>query len=359
MGRRVLNEMPYVHRFRDRSGTLRRYFRRHGKRIPLPGLPGSPEYVEAYQAALRGTAVEAQTRPAVVPGSFRALAALYFASPDYKGLAPSSRANYRRVLDAFLAEHGHRLVHQMTPARVRHVIGALADRPGAGIVLLKRLRGLLSFAVSIGWIMHNPASRAKSYRSTPFHTWTEDEIAAFEARWPAGTRQRLAFALLLYTGQRGSDVHRMTWADIVGAKIRVTQAKTRTRLVVPLHGDLRAILDATKREHVAILTTAFGQPFSVKGFGQMVSAAIRGAGLPAHCKAHGLRKAAARRLAEAGATAKEIGAVTGHKTLAEIERYTAEADQERLAGEAIRKQSENGSMANPANPIGKPIEKIG
>jgi integrase len=54
------------------------------------------------------------------------------------------------------------------------------------------------------------------------------------------------------------------------------------------------------------------------------------AGLP-HCSAHGLRKAAARRLAEAGCTAHEIGAVTGHASLAELVRYTKAADQRRLA----------------------------
>ncbi|MFX6357469.1 tyrosine-type recombinase/integrase, partial [Acinetobacter baumannii] len=61
------------------------------------------------------------------------------------------------------------------------------------------------------------------------------------------------------------------------------------------------------------------------------------------CKAHGLRKAAARRLAEAGCSASEIAAITGHKTLAEVERYTRAADQERLARQAIQRQSTNQS----------------
>jgi site-specific recombinase XerD len=80
-----------------------------------------------------------------------------------------------------------------------------------------------------------------------------------------------------------------------------------------------------------ILMTAYDKPFSVKGFGNMISTAIRDAGLPRRCKAHGLRKAAARRLAEAGCSASAIAAITGHKTLAEVERYTRAADQERVA----------------------------
>jgi len=78
----------------------------------------------------------------------------------------------------------------------------------------------------------------------------------------------------------------------------------------------------------------------VKGFGNMMSDAIREAGLPQRCKPHGLRKAAARRLAEAGCSATEIIAIIGYKTLAEVERYTRAAEQEQLARRAIKRQSE-------------------
>jgi hypothetical protein len=103
------------------------------------------------------------------------------------------------------------------------------------------------------------------------------------------------------------------------------------------------MLSTANRDNSTILVTAYGERFSVKGFGQMISTAIREAGLPERCKAHGLRKAAARRLAEAGCSASEIAAITGHKTLAEVERYTRAADQERLARQAIQRQSENRS----------------
>jgi integrase-like protein len=76
---------------------------------------------------------------------------------------------------------------------------------------------------------------------------------------------------------------------------------------------------------------------SVDGFSQWIRDAITAAGLPLDCQPHGLRKAAGRRLAEAGCTAHEIMAVLGHKTLAEAERYTREADQARLAMEAMIK----------------------
>jgi hypothetical protein len=42
-----------------------------------------------------------------------------------------------------------------------------------------------------------------------------------------------------------------------------------------------------------------------------------------------------RRLAEEGATEKQIAAVSGHKSLREVQRYTAAADQRRLAQDAL------------------------
>src|SRR5262249_23156409 len=147
---------------------------------------------------------------------------------------------------------------------------------------------------------------------------TEEEIEAFRKRWPLGTKQRLAFELFLNTGQRRSDVVRMSWSHITpDSKIIVSQQKTGRRLLIPLHRDLVATLAAAKCDHVSILTTMYGKPFTVGGFSQWMRDAIVDAGLPLDCQPHGLRKATGRRLAEAGATAKMIMSVLGHTTLAE------------------------------------------
>lgn len=114
---------------------------------------------------------------------------------------------------------------------------------------------------------------------------------------------------------------------------------------MPIHPTLAAILDATPKRHV-VLMTDYGKPFTVKGLGNLMSTAIRKAGLPARCVTHGLRKAAARRLAEAGATEKQIAAITGHRTLTEVARYTKAADQTKLARQAMDKQAENDGVAN-------------
>ncbi len=220
---------------------------------------------------------------------------------------------------------------------VAGIMQPLAGKPGAALDTLKKLRILIGHAIAIGWLTHDPSLGIKRPKTNEVRAWTDVEIAIFEKHWPVGSKQRLAFALHLFTGQRRSDVHRMTWADVSDEKILVVQQKTRRKLVVPLHSELNQILGATDRKHLTIINTEFGKPFTVDGYSQWLRDAITGAGLPLDCQPHGLRKAAGRRLAEAGCSAHEIMSVLGHKTLAEAERYTRDADQGVLATAAMAK----------------------
>jgi integrase len=312
--------------------------------------------MSAYGALMAIPQAAPLVRAKVDAGSFASLASIYYGSPQYAQLSASSRRNYRRVIDGFLVTHGHRRVDEMRREHVDSIIGKLAHKPGAAIILLKRIRTLIKYAIALHWRDGDPTLGVKGFRSKEIHTWTEAEITQFEKKWKSGSRERLAFAMLLYTGQRGSDVHRMAWPDIAGGTIRVAQQKQPVKLTIPLHPALAAELARLRRKHIAILVTAYGAQFSVKGFGQFMSAAIREAKLPLRCKAHGLRKAAARRLAEAGCTEKQIGAITGHKTLAEIERYTRDASQERLARQAINKQIENESGKPGRSEMATPLK---
>ena len=108
-----------------------------------------------------------------------------------------------------------------------------------------------------------------------------------------------SFALLLYTGQRRSDVVRMGRQRIRDGMLHIRQMKTGVELAIPVHPRLGAIIGDMPIEHLTLVTTAFGKPFTAAGFGNWFREQCTAAGLP-HCSAHGLRKAAARRLAEAG-----------------------------------------------------------
>ena len=238
---------------------LRHYFRRNGKRTVLRGPFGSAEFWVDYNACLGKAAAPAHPRPKVRDGSFAALAALYFSSPSYKTLADSSRVNYRRVIEGFLSEHGHGLVKQFRREHVDIIIGGMDERPGAGIVLLKRIRTLVRYAIALKWIDTDPTLGVASYSSTEFHTWTNSELAQFEAYWKSGTRQRLAYSLHLYTGQRGSDICPMSYADIAGDVISVVQEKTDQaesdeKLIIPMHPKLQREMARHRKTCVMILT---------------------------------------------------------------------------------------------------------
>ena len=332
---------PHCERFYDRHGKLRVYFRRgKGPRIALPIDPTTAEFEDAYRAALEAAPIARKPRATAEPkaGTIDALIVSYKRSDMYRyHIRETTRVGYNSRLDMIRRSHGHRSLAGLNRDRMLKMLDEFADRPGQRLVVLKMWRVLIQHARAKGWLNSDPSHGIKRPRSDEISAWTDTEIAQFEARWPIGSKQRLAFALMLYTGQRRSDVHRMTWQDVVGNTIRVVQQKTGARLTIPLHGCLRGILDVTVREHVTILNTSFGQPFTVDGFSGFMRDAIRAADLPTSCRPHGLRKAAGRRLAEAGATAREIMAVLGHKTLSEAERYTRDADQARLALAAMRR----------------------
>jgi integrase len=336
--------LKHIDRFVDRHGKCRFYFRvGKGPRMRLPDKPGSPEFIVAYEEAARGQAVQRESMMRGQPGTFDRLAQDYFASMEFKGLAPSTQKTYRSVIERMLADEniGHRLVREMGREHVRAMIARRGDKPGAANSLLQKIKVLIHFAIDNGWRSDDPTLRIKKFAKGEFHTWTEDEILAYEARWAVGTTERLAFALLLYTGQRRSDVVMMSWSDVKDGAIAVIPLKTKrttgVRLWIPIHPALAEALMASERAGNTLLTTSFGKPFTGNGFGGFMADKIAAAGLPEECVTHGLRKAAARRLAEAGCTTNEIASITGHATLQEVTRYTKAAEQKRLARSAINR----------------------
>jgi integrase len=329
--------LPYVKAYVDRSGKVRRYFRKPGcKAVPLPGAPGSAEFMEAYQAALGEKAPPPLGNRR--PGSVGALITDYLSSAAFQRLKPSSQRGYRIVLDRFGIMHGHRMVHDMPRAKVAayiHEIGA--SRPGMGNLTRKILRRLLAHAIRLGYRTDNPIVEIDSYRLGTRHTWSEAELAAFEHRWPLGTRERLAYALLLHTAQRCGDVAKMRRADVSGGAIAVTQQKTGVALSIPIHPELAAALKAGPAKGLNLIGAPNGRPITSRAITDLMKRAAKAAGLPSECLPHGLRKAQMRRLAESGASTKQIASISGHKTLNEVERYTRAADQRRLSRGAIAK----------------------
>ena len=333
--------LKHLNVFKDRYGLQRTYLRIPGMRAtPLPGKPGSPEFMAAYNSAVAAAVPKAKTDGQVIPGSLDALAMSYYDSPAFNGLRESTQAAYRRIVEELRAGHGSRPVHRLEPRHVEMLMAQKAEHPTAANHRLRLLRALMAHAVKIRMIPTDPCLgiRKVPYKTDGYHTWTDDEIATFEAKYPSGSRERLAFSLLLYTGQRRSDVVRMGRQhirDIVlegrrSAAIEVTQVKTSRRLLVPIHPALAREIEHAPRNRLTFLLTEKGQPFSPTGFYNLFSDWAREAGLPTGRSPHGLRKAAGRRLAEAGATAHQIMSILG-LTLQTAEIYTRQAEQGRMA----------------------------
>jgi integrase len=335
--------LSYVHSYKDRHGKQRHYYRREGKRITLRGRPGEAEFMRAYEdAAARFVGPQPATSKAVAAGTFDALCISYYRSPEFTELRETSKRTYRGIIDRWRQEHGAKRVKHIERRHIKEHIATAAEvsGPHAANNLRMILQILSRFAVDNEWRRDDPTIGVRPLRakSTGFVSWSDEDIAAFEKRWAKGTRQRLAMALLLYTGQRRGDVVRMGWQAVSGDSVRVVQSKTGVALTIPLHSQLGDVLKDTPRKNLTFLMTNLGEPFTAAGFGNWFRDACDAAGLKGR-SAHGLRKAAARRLAEAGCSALQIGAITGHKTLKELSRYTAAADQVKLARDAINRVS--------------------
>lgn len=340
-------DLPYCKPERDRQGRIAYfYFRRHGRRWRLPGEPLSEAWLAEYSRLKAETDAAAQPvseRQAHPPKSFGALALAYYASPEYRDRRPSTQAMYRRIIDPLVERIGGHAVALIGRRHVKKWRDEKAETPGMANMVVAVVRLLMSFAVENEYRDDNPALKVKEFKLGEHRAWTVGELAAYERRWPPGTVQRRAYALARYTGQRLSDVASMTRAHRSGGRIRVKQQKTGAELWIREHETLVAELARGEQGHMSLLVTVTGKAYSTEFLGDNFAAWIDEAGLPDDCVLHGLRKVAARDLADAGCSTHEIMSITGHKSLKEVERYTKGANQTRLADAAILKLERNGN----------------
>src|SRR6266481_184906 len=243
------------------------YLRRRGfPRVRLPGLPWSPSFMAAYESALAGprTAIGAGR---IKPGSVAAVVAEYLDSQQFFGSKSAGTQRMRRgILERFRAAYGERPFATLPAEWIEALLDA--KPPHAARSWLVTLRSLCAFAVKRGFLRVDPTANIKlrAVKGDGFHTWTDDEIAAFEAHHPVGTKPRLALALLLYSGQRRSDVVRMGRQHIKAGVLTVKQEKTGVTLAIPVHAHLQAVLDATPSAQLTFLVTTTGKPYGGNAF---------------------------------------------------------------------------------------------
>jgi integrase/recombinase XerD len=334
--------LRYVSHDRDRHGNMRYYFRRDGKKIRLQGLPGSEEFMAAYKAAVGGVEVKPRQCRTLAPGSFGHLCNKYYQSPIFKALDISTQSWRRRTLNGICENHGEKPVHLMQPRHIRMLRDEKSELPAAANQRLKALRALFSWALEEEEASNDPTLGVKKikYLTGGHHTWTVEEIEAYKAIHPLGTKARLALDILRFTTGRREDAVRLGKPHLRGGRVQFRQAKNEHRnpvdIDIPLHPELAASIDACPSGHLTFLVTDYGRPYTPAGFGNAMRDWCDEANLR-HCSAHGLRKATLTQIAEGGGTPHELMAVGGHRSLEEVERYTRKANKRKLATSGMEK----------------------
>lgn len=352
---------PGVSKYKDRHGHWRWRARSKGRpQRHLPGQYGSPEFIQAWEDWSSQKAPGAKSR--VTQGTISALISAYYGFPEFNDeLADTTKKAYRATLERFRAKNADKSTASLTKENITAIRDRL--RPEPSNMMLRVLRHLCKAAAARGLLKEDPTLSLRKVRTKTdgIHAWTEAEMSQYVEFHKIGTKPYLAFALLLYTAQRRSDVVVMGKQHEVngGKSIRIRQRKTGEWLTLPIVPALRKALDAGPTGSLTYLESEWGKGFTVASFGNWFGLQCRRAGLEG-CTAHGLRKAAAVRMAMAGATAHEIQSVTGHKTLSEVQRYTKSVTQSILAdgmSDALSGTNKARESGDPLPSVGEPVTK--
>jgi integrase len=342
---------PHLHREANRHGTVVWYVRvGKGPRIRIRAAYGTPEFEEAYQAAIQGERRRGTAK--ATRGTLKWLFDLYRQTTAWTDLAQSTRYKREKIMMRVLHTAGHQMVSAINEAHVIAGRERRAATPASAQAFIDTLHGLFKWAVSVKLAASDPTLnvkvKTKSKRKGGYPPWTDEDMAKFEARWARGTRERVIFDILAYTGLRIGDVailgrqHLKQRTIVIDGQpvrrtvISIDSEKTGMRVELPLLPQLKATLDDGPTGDLAFLVTRRGTPWTKAALGTEFVAAARAAGVVGK-SAHGMRKAAATRAAENGATERELEAIFGWSGGRMATLYTKSANRSRLAAGAIGK----------------------
>lgn len=356
--------LPYLIPDTDCRGNVRFYVRKRGflkKRIH--GAPGTKLFLDAYQAALEtliplGTVVSDDRPKKPEPKTLAWLVQQYSINcHDFKQLDPRSQRKRISVLEACCAEtrtpeskdtFGPIPLEWIEAKHLRVMRDRKESTPTAANERLIFLKAMFGWAVENEHMKRNVALDVKSlkHKTEGHHTWTREEVAAFEAKHPLGTTERLALALMLYTGVRRSDAALLGPQHIVERCLVFRPFKTRNTtkviLTLPILPVLQKVMDASTLGKDRFLMTKLGHAFRADWLGEWFKQACKDAGLP-HCTPHGLRKAGATLAAENGATTSQLKAIFGWASSEQPDNYTKKANNKTLAGRGMHLLSDERS----------------
>jgi integrase len=320
---------------------------------------GTDEWRREY-AAFEASNPSVQSPERYAPGTVGDALIRYYAVPTRLGPTAVTQAKIKATLAPFLAEFGHDRVDGFTFEHIDAIVARKVakgvvqtpkgPRPTGGVHAAQKLRKELvrffDFAAKAGMRRDNPAAISDKVKlpkikgEKGFKTWSEQDIAAYRITHPLGTMARLALELLLWTGQRRSDAHRMSPEDVREGRIAIVQDKTDKALWIPIAPQLLEAITAVEppAPGAPFVRSGRGQGYARAAFGNVMRKWCDQAGLPER-SAHGLRKAAMRRMAELGITNQGMKSISGHSRDDQVAHYTAAANQSAMADEAIARLS--------------------
>ena len=323
---------PFLSREVTRHGRPVWYVRRDGKRIRLRAEYGTPEFEAEYQAACNGIRPQKAEEAA---GTLGWLIARYRETDAWQGLSLATRQRRENILKQVLAT-GDKPISRITADAI--VAGRDRRKTFQAVHFMQTMRGLFRWAVKSKLVRTDPTADVEDpvLKIKGFPIWSEEAVSAYEARWQVGTRQRVWLDVLLYTGLRRGDAVRLGRQHIRKGVATLKTEKTDTEVTLPILPVLAETLAAGPCSDLTFITGADGQPLKGGSFGNAFRLACRAAGLRG-LSAHGLRKVAATRAANAGATVAQLEAIFGWGGGRMASLYTRSADRRRLAVEAMHK----------------------
>lgn len=325
-------DLPYTRRNISKGRVYWRFRSKETGDIRLPSEPGTPEFHRAYSEAL---AQRARIRSADNPkseDSFAWLIDRYQKSAEFKALADPTQLDYSKTLVLLEDELGAQPYRYTTRAMLKAVRDDYAGTPRKANKIKQMLSRLYSWAQESDLVPDgfNPAAGLKRLKrkggEREYVPWSDAEIDWAIAE--AEPHELTPLLLLLYTGQRRTDIAQMTWQQWQGDFIRVRTSKTRELVDMPCHPRLKAHLEQLRTTAKVVSLTgqiclsARGRPYTPDALSGVIRRlAERVERIPSNRSAHGLRYAAAARMEQGGATVGQIESVLGQRTFRMALKY--------------------------------------
>jgi integrase len=328
----------------------------HGPRIRIRAPFGTPEFDTEYQAAVMGAVRSRPSGSQVEAGSLAWLIARYRETAIWLELSQATRRQRENIFKQVIATAGRTPHTKVSKDTITAGRDRRAHTPFQARHFLDAMRGLFRWAVEAKQRKDDPTAAVKNPRrkkGSGFKMWTEDEMQRYETRWPIGTRQRVWLDVVAYTGLRRGDLVRIGKQHVRNgvASLKLEKGGYAVNVTIPILPILQATLDAGPCGDLTFIVGENRKPLKKESFGNAFREACDEAGVPGSL--HGVRKIAATRAADNGATVAELEAIFGWHGGQMASHYTKEANRVRLARDSMYKLVSNDIGTSIPSPEGE------